>query len=105
MDSIYSKYRDNFRGKQIGLIVVNSCDDAITSTRKVMNLEQTGIVLENGEHLNLTNRIIGMFQVNLKIIATIVLPTNSHFCLTRCASWAQYITPDVYFISEIEDLK
>ena len=66
MDSIYSKYRANFRGKQIGLIVVNSCDDAITSTRKVMNLEQTGIVLENGEHLNLTNIIIGMFHVNLK---------------------------------------
>lgn len=51
--------REKFRDKQIGIIIINSCYNNLTIARKVLDLHVNGLTLENGEHLDLTNRIIG----------------------------------------------
>lgn len=51
--------RTKFGDKQIGLIVLNSCYNNLTIARKILNLHESGITLANGNHLDLSNKIIG----------------------------------------------
>ena len=51
--------RLKFGDKQIGLIVINSCYNNLTIARKILDLHVNGLTLENGEHIDLSNRILG----------------------------------------------
>lgn len=57
--SDFHDYRTKFGGKQIGLIVLNSCFNNLTIARKILDLHEFGLTLENGEHLDLSNKILG----------------------------------------------
>ena len=52
--------RAKFGDKKIGLIVLDSCYNNLTIARKILDIHVFGITLENGQRLDLTNKIIGM---------------------------------------------
>ena len=56
----YAAYRSKFGEKQIGLIVLNSCNNDLTITRKILDLQKSGVTLENGEHLDLSDKVLGI---------------------------------------------
>lgn len=58
--SQYAEYRSKFGDKQIGLIVLNSCNNDLSIVGKVLNLHnRMGVTLNNGEFLDLTDKILG----------------------------------------------
>ncbi|XP_045209914.2 uncharacterized protein LOC123561530 isoform X2 [Mercenaria mercenaria] len=57
--SWYSQYKAMFAGKSIGLIVINSCNNALEVVPKILELHAKGLKLPDGSFLDLTNRILG----------------------------------------------
>lgn len=55
----YAQYLTKFAGHSIGLVVINSCNNALEVVRKILNLHSDGLRLPDGDFLNLTNRTLG----------------------------------------------
>ena len=60
--SEYLEHHANFGDKKIGLIVLDSCWNNLTIARKILDLHVSGITLENGQRLDLSDRIIGKLE-------------------------------------------
>ncbi|XP_045209918.2 uncharacterized protein LOC123561535 [Mercenaria mercenaria] len=57
--SWYTQFNTKFAGHTVGIIVINSCNNALEVVRKILNLHSSGLKLPNGEKLDVTNRILG----------------------------------------------
>ncbi|KAL4228424.1 hypothetical protein ACF0H5_011471 [Mactra antiquata] len=55
----YSQYKSWFAGNTIGLIVVNSCNNALEIVRRILHLHSKGLTLSDGTHIDLTDRVLG----------------------------------------------
>ena len=64
--SDFLEHRTKFGDKKIGLIVLNSCYNNLTIARKILDIHVFGLTLENGNRLDLSNKIIGMFTIAQK---------------------------------------
>ena len=54
--SDYLEYRNKFGGKKIGLIIINSCNNEFTITRKILDLLRGA---GPAKTVDLSNRILG----------------------------------------------
>ncbi|XP_053382572.1 uncharacterized protein LOC128549591 [Mercenaria mercenaria] len=52
-------YSSFFPGMKIGLIIINSCMSPAVVQRKIYNLHENGIALDNGTHVDVNDKIIG----------------------------------------------
>lgn len=58
----YADHVEKFSEHSIGLIVINSCNNALEVVRKILSLHSNGLKLPNGEYLDVTNRILGDYM-------------------------------------------
>ncbi|KAL4228423.1 hypothetical protein ACF0H5_011470 [Mactra antiquata] len=55
----YSQYKSWFADNTIGLIVVNSCNNALEIVRRILHLHSKGLTLSDGTHIDVTDRVLG----------------------------------------------
>ena len=70
--SDFLEHRTKFGDKKIGLIVLKSCFNNITIARKILNIHEFGLPLNNGKHLDLSNKILGKLTTCVQSILMII---------------------------------